>query len=230
MGWSAKPEAFPFWNISSEECLGNADEIYNLLYGEWTLTAICGMLGNMHSESGVNPWCWQNNTVNVHNGYGLVQFTPGQCYINGQGQTKYGYISNTALGITGYGEAYAGYSPNMSVTEVSGGNVSDGNAQILAVNDNAGGKYSSYNRHCDYADITSVNTFADYKQCEDLWVATVGWLYYYEAPQDKSYQVAQTRFTKALAFWEHFSDDPPVPPRPPKPTNKMPIWMYLRRV
>lgn len=232
MTWWAKPEAFPFWDIDSTESYNNADEIYNQLKDTWTLTAICGMLGNMYSESGMNPWCWQNNTVSSSGGYGLVQFTPARTYMDGSTK-RIGYIDGVGTGMEGYGSSYVGYAPNMSVTETTvGANVRDGQAQISAVDDNAGGKYSSYKRHCDYTDITSVNSFSDYKQCNDLWVATVGWLYYYEAPRDKSYSVAQRRFSNAETFWNHFTEDPPIPPTPPPPTptsHKMPLWMYLRK-
>ena len=220
MTWWAKPSGA--YGIESTESLDNADEIYNQLSGTWTLTAICGMLGNMWSESGMNPWCWQSDTVTYSGGYGLVQFTPAKSTDNPMA----GYID-------GFGVQYDGYAPNMSTsTTTSGANVRDGQAQIYAIDDNAGGKYTSYKRHCDYADITSVNDFSDYKQCEDLWIATVGWLYYYEAPADKSYVVAQERFRRAKIFWEHFTEDPPVPPTPPKPTkrDKMPLYMYLRRL
>ena len=220
MGWWAKPSGA--YLLESEESYANADEIYTLLGGTWTLTAICGMLGNMWSESGMNPWRWQNDTVTYSGGYGLVQFTPAKDTDNPMA----GYID-------GFGTRYEGYAPNMSTsTTTTGANVRDGEAQIQAVNDNAGGKYTSYKRHCDYADITSVNEFSDYKQCEDLWVATVGWLYYYEAPSDKSYAVAKVRFEQAKKFWEHFTEDPPVPPTPPAPVHhhKMPLYMYLRRL
>ena len=229
MAWVAKTQAFPFWGKESEQCLGNADEIYNMLFGEtgqnWTLPALCGMLGNMWHESGINPWCWQSNHVNVHNGYGLVQFTPAQCYYDGS-TPRYGYISGS--GLTGYGAGYAGYAPNMSTTEVTG-NVSDGHAQVLAINDNAGGKYSSYGRSCPYQDLSSVDTYDKYKQCGDLWIATVGWLFFYEAPKDKSITVANARYQTALIYWKHFTELPPIPPIPPyEDFKKLPLWMYLR--
>lgn len=51
----------------------------SLLASGWTLNAICGMLGNMQTESRLNPGRWQGDRVggspNKH-GYGLVQWTP----------------------------------------------------------------------------------------------------------------------------------------------------------
>lgn len=226
MSWNAKPSGA--YSIDSTEALENMDMIYNILTDAnmvdtpWALTAICGMLGNINAESGFNPWRWQSDSVTYGGGYGLVQFTPAKDTEN----PNRGYID-------GFGTNYAGYAPNMSVTgETTGASAFDGQAQILAVDDNAGGKYTSYKRHCNYTDITSVNTFDDYKQCEDLWVATVGWLFYYEAPEVKTYDVAKIRFQYAQKCWEHFTQDPPIPPQPPAPSRqrKLPLYMYLRRL
>jgi peptidoglycan hydrolase-like protein with peptidoglycan-binding domain/cell wall-associated NlpC family hydrolase len=42
----------------------------------WPLPAICGVLGNMQRESGMNPGRWQSGKVKDSSGYGLVQWTP----------------------------------------------------------------------------------------------------------------------------------------------------------
>lgn len=42
----------------------------------WSLNAICGMLGNMQSESTINPGRWESGVVAPESGYGLVQWTP----------------------------------------------------------------------------------------------------------------------------------------------------------
>ena len=233
MTWWAKPSGA--YGLESNEAYDNMDEIYNLLHNEWTLTAICGMLGNMFAESGFNPWRWQGDSVNYKGGYGLVQFTPARSYKDENNVNRIGYITNTEAQINGFGQNYTGYAPNLSVSEqTSGANVSDGNAQILAVNDNAGGKYTSYNRNCPYQDLSSVDTFTQYKECENLWIATVGWLWYYEAPAsvNKTYEKAKIRFGYAQSCWEHFTEDPPIPPSPPKPQrqHKMSLYFYLRRL
>lgn len=41
----------------------------------WTLEAVSAMLGNMQSESTINPGIWENLTE-FSGGYGLVQWTP----------------------------------------------------------------------------------------------------------------------------------------------------------
>lgn len=55
----------------------NARIIYEYLLNEgWSVNAICAVLGNMQSESTINPNIWENLTENVSKGYGLVQWTP----------------------------------------------------------------------------------------------------------------------------------------------------------
>lgn len=64
----------------------NAKYIYSYLSSEgWTLNAVAGILGNMQSESSINPGRWESDRVggnpDVH-GYGLVQWTPYTKYTN----------------------------------------------------------------------------------------------------------------------------------------------------
>lgn len=64
----------------------NAEYIYASLHASgWSLNAICGMLGNMQSESSINPGRWESNVVGGNperHGYGLVQWTPYTKYTN----------------------------------------------------------------------------------------------------------------------------------------------------
>lgn len=49
----------------------------------WTLNAIAGMLGNMQTESNINPGIWQNlDAYNYSLGFGIVQWTPATKYID----------------------------------------------------------------------------------------------------------------------------------------------------
>lgn len=49
----------------------------------YTKNAICGMLGNMQSESTINPGRWEGDRVEWSgHGYGLVQWTPYTKYFN----------------------------------------------------------------------------------------------------------------------------------------------------
>lgn len=62
----------------------NAQYILDYLRDKgWTKNAICGMLGNMQTESTINPRIWQSlNANNTSGGFGLVQWTPATKYIN----------------------------------------------------------------------------------------------------------------------------------------------------
>lgn len=70
--------------LSRAEQEENAIYIYNYLFDRgWTLNSICGMLGNMETESTVNPSIWQNlDEFNYSLGFGLVQWTPSTKYID----------------------------------------------------------------------------------------------------------------------------------------------------
>lgn len=57
----------------------------------WTLNAVSAVLGNMEWESGYNPWRWgwdeplpSTDYRKEDIGYGLVQFTPPQKYIDAE--------------------------------------------------------------------------------------------------------------------------------------------------
>lgn len=57
-----------------EDSLANAKEIYNFFTARgWTKNAICGLLGNMWAESGIQA---DINEKSGGGGYGLVQWTP----------------------------------------------------------------------------------------------------------------------------------------------------------
>lgn len=53
----------------------NATEIYNRKGGDWSINAIAALLGNMQTESTINPGIWENLEPYV-GGFGLVQWTP----------------------------------------------------------------------------------------------------------------------------------------------------------
>ena len=70
--------------LTLEEMKENAQYILNFFTSKgWTKNAICGMLGNMQTESTINPSIWQDlNEGNTVNGFGLVQWTPATKLIN----------------------------------------------------------------------------------------------------------------------------------------------------
>lgn len=63
--------------LTRAEMQVNARYIWKYLGARgWTLNAVAGMLGNMESESTINPGIWQNLNVNVGPAFGLVQWDP----------------------------------------------------------------------------------------------------------------------------------------------------------
>lgn len=68
--------------LTGAEMQNNATIIYRYLYQRgWTINAVAGLLGNMESESTINPAVWQNlDYGNYSGGYGLVQWTPATNY------------------------------------------------------------------------------------------------------------------------------------------------------
>ena len=71
--------------LTESEMRANGIEVYQYFssYG-WSINAICAMLGNMQSESGVNPGIWEGLSP-YSGGYGLVQWTPYSKYKNWAG-------------------------------------------------------------------------------------------------------------------------------------------------
>lgn len=70
--------------LTLDEMKTNTDFIYNYLSPlGWTVNSIAGMLGNMQTESTINPAIWENLDMgNLANGFGLVQWTPATKYID----------------------------------------------------------------------------------------------------------------------------------------------------
>lgn len=64
--------------LSLDEMKINAKYIYDYLKGYgFSSSAICGMLGNMQTESTINPGIYENlDSSSSTNGLGLVQWTP----------------------------------------------------------------------------------------------------------------------------------------------------------
>lgn len=87
--------------ISSNEYLtvaqmrDNAQHIMNGLIGAgWTKNSACGVLGNMQTESTMNPGLWESRIEgNMKGGYGLVQWTPATNYTNWADSNGYSWGS-----------------------------------------------------------------------------------------------------------------------------------------
>ena len=70
--------------LTKSQMTSNAQYILSYLRTRgWTKNAVCGMLGNMESESTINPGIWQSlKENNMSGGFGLVQWTPASKYID----------------------------------------------------------------------------------------------------------------------------------------------------
>lgn len=64
--------------LTREEMETNARYIWNYLGSNgWSINAVAGILGNMETESTINPGLWESmKTGNTSGGFGLVQWTP----------------------------------------------------------------------------------------------------------------------------------------------------------
>lgn len=70
-----------FGKLSLLEKKQNATYIYHyLIKSGWSENAVCGLLGNIYSETGMNPGVWQK-WQDTNLGYGLVQWSPCQDYL-----------------------------------------------------------------------------------------------------------------------------------------------------
>lgn len=68
--------------LSKSEMAVNAQYILDyLMQRGWSKESVCGMLGNMETESNINPCIWEDlNSGNKSGGFGLVQWTPSTKY------------------------------------------------------------------------------------------------------------------------------------------------------
>lgn len=90
--------------ISGNRYLNEAEMQNNALIIEaylaskgWTKNAISGLLGNMESESGINPGIWQSlNEGNMSGGFGLVQWTPATNFTEWANSKGYDWVDGTA--------------------------------------------------------------------------------------------------------------------------------------
>lgn len=78
--------------VTSNAYLGTSDQqnnalcVYNWLRTNgWSLNATAAVLGNMQSESTINPGIWESLTVDYTRGFGLVQWTPATKYTSWAG-------------------------------------------------------------------------------------------------------------------------------------------------
>lgn len=67
----------------------------------WTDNAIAGLLGNMESESNINPGLWQSRDEgNTSGGFGLTQWTPASKFLNWVSKYNMGEIWDMDVQLT----------------------------------------------------------------------------------------------------------------------------------
>ena len=223
MSWHAKPSG-PY-SLGSADWIDNLNMIISLCPG-WTTEAIAGMVGNMQHESGLNPWRWENDTVNTQGGYGLAQFTPASGYL-----------------------ALPGQMANMSTTQVTtGASPDDGTVQMNVINNDTLGKWvsscwRSYWSAVSYSGLYTYRnqilaqwgngssiSFAQFKACTDVDACAFIWLACYEGPGVPNYTVrdatARDVYTNYMGGVVPPSPDPPQP-YPPSGQH-VPAWLLKR--
>lgn len=82
MAWIGKNDY-----LSMTEMENNAVELWSYFQPKgWSLNAVAGMLGNMQTESTINPGIWESlDEGNLSGGLGLVQWTPATKLIDWAG-------------------------------------------------------------------------------------------------------------------------------------------------
>lgn len=223
MAWSAKPSGG--YTLSSAQGTGNINEINTYLSAQgYTLEAVCGVCGNMISESALNPWRWQSDTVNMSGGYGLFQYTPASGYINGATGVQY-------------------YAPNLSTSaQTTGALATDGIAQLYVMDTNMLGKWVStcwrsywdkeqypneWNLHNlilnTYGDGEHIN-MTEFRLIPYVYHAVFAFLACFEGPANLH---LQARYENAIAVYRLLTgQDPPEPT--PTERKRLPIWMMIK--
>lgn len=224
MSWHAKPSGpYGYSTVEGKENISEMNMFFNKR--GYTLEAQAGIFGNVVGESGLNPWRWQSDTVNLSGGYGLFQYTPASGYINGASQLVH-------------------YAPNLSVTDVTAGaSPEDGIAQCTAFADNILSKWttSCWRPYWDkdtYADLYAVRndilniygdgsrlTMSQFKSIDNVYYATFAFLACFEGPAVPNMGI---RYEYASDIYKMLTGETPTPPEPPQTKRKMPIWMMLR--
>ena len=221
--WYAKPNGL--YAYDSTEGTANIWEIYNMLDAEgYSLEAICGVGGSVITESGLNPWRWQDDIYNTSAGYGLFQYTPASQYLS------------DCRNVTGY-------APNLSVSQVTqGANVSDAIAQMTAMINNLLGKWvstvwrdywqiSSYpNEYLTVQDLIQVYgsngriTQNQYKLIDNYSDAAIVFMCCFEGPPTPAFRVYERN---AFDVYDILTGTPPQPPTPiyTRKKRRFPIWM-----
>ena len=164
------------YSRSNPEAQENVMKIVEVLAGlGFSVNAMAGIIGNIEAESGLNPWRWESDTVNLSGGYGLLQYTPATKYIG----------NGTAQGFTEYAPNYP----------VGSGGQDDGTAQLKFLDATNTAEYFPTSAY-----PLTYSQFKESTQSPDYLAAA--WLYNYERPLDPSATIA-ARQANAV-YWYNF--------------------------
>lgn len=189
------------YDMTDQFAIDNAFMIWSILSNlGWTVEAVCGFMGNVQIESGVNPWRYQYDSIQSRSsaltwggGYGLVQFTPCRKYQQ----------DSRSMAMTGYG-------PNYS--DQTGSN-DDGTAQLRFIDQYADYEPDLPSYPMTYAEYKASTLSADY-------LAEV-WFYNYERGDPTS---LQQRKDAALYWYSVLQGTPPGP----GPVGNVPYWLLKK--
>lgn len=192
-------------HLTNDEMKKNAVYIYQILkyIYKWSDNAIAGILGNIQSESSINPGRWQSDDIgNSSGGYGLVQWTPASKYF------EWCEAENRA-----------------DASEM------DNNIErIIYEVENNVQYYSTPEYPESFADFTQSIAPPYYLACAFAWNYERSYVVLYGTEEEKE-ALRKLRGGNAEYWYEYLTGlnpSEPVTPTPSTKRKKMPVWMMLK--
>ena len=187
--------------LSTTQMNVNANYIKTYLtYENWSIEAICGLLGNMQNESALNPARWQSNDVgNMSGGYGLTQWTPATKYINWateNGYNDYGAMDSNLARLIYEVNNHVQYYPTSGYPET-------------------------------FSEFTQSSKTPYYLACVFAWNYERSSVVLYGTEEEKE-ALRQRRGGSANAWYEYFTGETPTPPSKPKKRRKFKFLLFRK--
>lgn len=192
--------------LDKEQKQGNATEIWNILARRgWTVNSVAAILGNMETESTLNPNVWEGFVVRPENtqlGFGLTQWTPAN-------KIRSWLRSN-------------GYQVDSGAGQID--------RLIKEMEDGLGGQYS-INKNKLYP----ISRTDFIKSTSDASVLASAFMYNYERPSSESVRLTESdRRRQASEWYGYLTGTEPVPPDPEPPvpspsssTGQYRVWAMI---
>lgn len=191
--------------LSSSQMQENAETLWPAMQAKgWSEWAIAAILGNMQTESSLNPGIWQGlDEGNMTGGYGLVQWTPASKFISWADSNGYAQ------------DDYNGQLARIVWEEQNG-------EQYYSTSDYP----LSFNEFLHY-EPTDEET--DEEVCK--WLAAA-WVKNYERPKNQNQPQRGTQAWRWFQIFHDKNPDPPgpeppEPPDPPEPDEPDNEYKYL---